>query len=112
MHELSVAQSMMELVLEKAALNRAERVKRIDVTVGNLSGVVADSLLFCFDAIKAGTIAGGAELAIEEVSATAHCPACGADFTVGPYEFFCGKCGGPITPVGGDELFVRSIEVE
>jgi hydrogenase nickel incorporation protein HypA/HybF len=112
MHELAVAQSMMELVLEKAAHNGASQIKRIDLIVGNLSGVVPDALLFAFDALKNGTIAAGAELAVEETKAMAHCNACGADFEAGQYDFFCQKCGEPVTLKGGDELFVKSIEIE
>jgi hydrogenase nickel incorporation protein HypA/HybF len=112
MHEMSVAQSMMELVFDNAALNNAKKITRVDLVVGNLSGVAPDSLAFCFDALKNGTIAGDAVLAIEEVSATAHCAECGGDFKVGAYEFNCPKCGGPIIPTGGKELSVRSIEIE
>ncbi|MBI3794978.1 MAG: hydrogenase maturation nickel metallochaperone HypA [Nitrospinae bacterium] len=109
---MAVAQSMMDLVFENASANGAKKITRIDVAVGNLSGVAADSLSFCFDALKSGTIADGALLAIDEIIATAKCPACAEEFRVGPHDFLCAKCGGPISPNGGRELSVKSIEVE
>ncbi len=112
MHEMSIALSMMELVSENARMNGAKKISRINVVVGNRSGVSADSLRFCFDALKEDTIAGRAELSIEETTATARCAACDGDVVLGPYEFACPVCGGPVAAKGGEELSVRSIEIE
>lgn len=112
MHELSVAESMMDLVLENARENEAARVTKVTIVVGNLAGIVTDSLRFCFDAIKKDTMAEGAELLIEEVVATARCPECEKDFTVGQYDFACPRCQGVIIPSGGKELYLKNLEVE
>lgn len=112
MHELSIAESMMNVVLESAGANNASKVTRITIVVGNLSGVIPDSLLFCFDAVKNGTIANGAELVIEESYAKSHCHNCKNDFTVGRYDFACPNCGEIIFPLGGNDLYIKDIEVE
>lgn len=112
MHEMSVALSMMELVSENARVNNAKKISRINVVVGNRSGVVADSLRFYFDALKEDTIAGSAELSIEETTATARCAACDRVVELGQYDFTCPVCGGAVAANGGDELSVRSIEIE
>jgi hydrogenase nickel incorporation protein HypA/HybF len=112
MHEMSVAESMMELVFESAASNRANRITRVEIVVGDLSGVAPDSLMFCFDALKSGTIAQDAVLVVEKIRSTAHCFSCADDFYAEPDEYFCRKCGGPVAKTGGTELSVRSIEIE
>jgi hydrogenase nickel incorporation protein HypA/HybF len=112
MHEMSIALSMMDLVSENARMNNAKKISRINVVVGNRSGVSADSLRFCFDALKEDTIAGSAELVIEETTATARCTACISDVELGQYDFACPVCGGPVAAKGGEELSVRSIEIE
>ncbi len=112
MHELSVAQSMMAVALENAAANNAKKILRIELVVGNMSGVSVDALRFAFDAVKADTIAGNAALVIQETAAAAHCAACGANFEAGQYDFFCPACGAPVLPKGGDELYVKELEIE
>jgi hydrogenase nickel incorporation protein HypA/HybF len=112
MHELSVAQSMMSVALENAAANNAVKISRIELVVGGLSGVTPDSLLFCFQALREGTIAENAELVITVTAAIAHCAVCNSDFEVGMYDFFCPRCQNPVIPKGGDELFVKDIDIE
>lgn len=112
MHELAVAQSMMTVALENAAANNAKKIIRIGLVVGKMSGVSVDALRFAFDAVKADTIASGAELAIEETSADARCGACEKSFEAGQYNFFCPACGAPVFPKGGDELYVKELEIE
>ena len=112
MHELSVAESMVTVALENAAANHAKRIVRIGLVVGNMSGVSLDALRFAFDAVKADTIADGAELVIEETAAEAHCGACGTSFQAGQYDFRCPSCGAPVVPTGGDELYVKELEIE
>lgn len=109
---MSVAESMMELVFENAALNRAKRITRVEIVVGELSGVASDSLIFCFDALKSGTIARDAVLVVENIRATARCAACEQEFFAEPDEYFCRSCGCPVVKTGGMELSVRSIEIE
>ncbi len=112
MHELSVAQSMMTVALDNAAANNAKKIIRIGLVVGKMSGVSVDALRFAFDAVKADTIASGAELVIEETAADARCGACGNGFEAGQYDFQCPSCGAPVFPKGGDELYVKELEIE
>ena len=112
MHELSIAESIIDIVLDNAKSNDAKKVIKVTVVVGNCSGVVAESLRFCFDVIKKETVADDAELVITEVSASAHCETCGGDFKVGQYDYVCPKCGDIIMPMGGKELHISDMEVE
>ena len=103
---------MMALALENAAANNAKKILRIELVVGTMSGVSVDALRFAFDAVKADTIAGNAELVIRETAANANCTACGTNFEAGQYDFCCPNCGAPVFPKGGDELYVKELEIE
>ncbi len=49
MHELSITQSILSIVLEQAKTAKASKISEIDLTIGELSGVVDESVQFCFD---------------------------------------------------------------
>ena len=102
----------MSLVRQSAETNDAKKVIRITIAVGRLSGVVPESLAYCFNTIKEGSVAHDAELVIREIPATANCTDCGANLEVGPYDFTCPECGGIIIPSGGRELYLEELEVE
>lgn len=103
---------MMTVALENAAANSAKKILRIELVVGKMSGVSPDALRFAFDALKEDTIASGAALVIEETAAEARCGACGTNFEAGQYDFHCPSCGAPVFPRGGDELYVKELEIE
>ena len=113
MHELSIAQSLIELVSDHAAREGASRVRAVHLRLGELSGF-RRALYFCFDAVSRGTPCEGAELAIEDVPLTVHCAGCDAVKTPrARYNFRCPTCGMP-TPkvVTGREMQVTAIELD
>lgn len=113
MHELSVTQSMLDIALAHAQRAGASRIRRIDVVVGELSGIVGESVQFYFDFLSKDTPAEGAVLAFRHVPAQFRCQACGATYRAEGSDWACPTCG-QLQPevAGGRELFVESIEVE
>lgn len=113
MHELSVARTLVELVADHAAREGAERVRRVRVRLGELSGF-RRALCFCFDAVARGSACEGAELIIDDVPLRLHCRHCGA--TGRPrarYVFRCSTCGMPASEVvSGREMQITAIELE
>ena len=112
MHELSIAQSLIELVSDHAAREGADRVRTVHVRLGELS-CFRRALYFCFDRVAMGTACEGARLAIEEVPLTVHCEYCDEVKRPGArYTFRCPTCGMP-TPkvVTGREMQVTGIEL-
>ena len=108
MHELAIAQSVVDAVCDHAA---GRAVYRVTVEVGVLTAVVPDALRFAFDIAAEGTVADGAILDIRCVPGAAHCRACGADFTVSELLLLC-PCGSADVAIGaGRELRIRSMEV-
>lgn len=113
MHELAITQSMFDLVLDQSSRAGAEKVSRINLVIGEMTGVVGDCVQFYFDFISRGTPAEGAALSVETVPLKARCRACGKDFEPEEFDWACPSCEGNGTEiVAGRELFVESIEVE
>ena len=112
MHEMSLTESIVEIAVETAHKEGAEKVTRIVVEVGQLSHVEPEALEFCFAAVARGTLAEGARLDIQRVPGQGFCPDCGK--TVGLAERFdaCPECGGfRVQMTAGDELRVREMEI-
>jgi hydrogenase nickel incorporation protein HypA/HybF len=113
MHELSITQSMLNLVLDRAEKAKAKKVGKINLVIGGMTGVVGECVQFYFDFLRRGTIAEGAALTIKAVSTQARCRDCGKLFEPAEFDWTCPNCrGNNIEIVSGKELFVESIEVE
>jgi hydrogenase nickel incorporation protein HypA/HybF len=114
MHELGIALNIMEIAQESLPpeMPRAA-IKRINVRAGRLSGVVADSLRFCFEAARRDTRFEETELVIEEIPVTVQCDGCHRTWQAEEPVFRCAECGGgSVSILTGRELEIVSIEVE
>ena len=67
MHELSIAQSISEIAKSELRARPLSVLRRIGLRIGGLSGVHAESLQFCFEAIIKGTELEGCTLVIEHL---------------------------------------------
>ncbi|MGH7343021.1 MAG: hydrogenase maturation nickel metallochaperone HypA [Candidatus Rokuibacteriota bacterium] len=119
MHELSVAQAIVESLAGHEALAGGARVHAVTVRVGALSGVVPAALRFAWGPATEGTFAAGSRLDLEEVALAAWCPSCRAERELPGWphrswpRLACPACGAP-TPdvVRGRELEILAMEVE
>lgn len=113
MHEQALTEKILRLVLAEAEAHHASRITKIRITVGELSGVVPESVDFYYQLIARGTIAGDAKLEFHPAPAVLHCIHCKMDFPKPPGDFRCPHCGnlGRLTGIG-QECTVESIEVE
>jgi len=113
MHEMSIAESLLNIVLQESRSHQASRVVAVALKVGELSSVVPESLRFCFELISQGTIVEGAELRVERVPVACRCEECGAEFTVEHLLFICPSCESRrVAILSGRELTIESLEVE
>ncbi len=112
-HELAIAQSLLEIVEQEALPYGGARVRRIRLRIGRLSAVVPEALRFAFDAISRGGIAEGASLEIEEVPLRIRCHQCEEVFMMEDPFMACPGCAGlDVEMVSGRELEIRSMELE
>ncbi|OEV10723.1 hydrogenase nickel incorporation protein HypA/HybF [Streptomyces sp. Amel2xB2] len=111
MHEMSVAVAMVEQVTEAPAGDGHAKVSAVVLRLGELAGVVADSLRFCFSLACAGTVLEGAELLIDHVPGRARCAPCGAEWATGmPPQLCCPQCeGGRAELLAGREMQIVAL---
>jgi len=113
MHELGIAQHLLDLTLRHAQEAGAVRVVRLNLVIGEFSSVVDDSLQFYWEMIAKGTIAEQAELRFERVPGRLRCTTCGHEFYFADYAGQCPACGGEQARVAdGDQFKLESIEIE
>jgi len=112
MHEMSLAENMLELVIETARREQAQRVRRIILDIGTLAAVEADALSFCFDAVARGTVAEGAILEIIVIDAAGHCQDCGEGQAIAAFGEACRRCGSyRLEATTGTGMQVREIDI-
>ncbi|MYR44572.1 hydrogenase maturation nickel metallochaperone HypA [Streptomyces sp. SID5910] len=111
MHEMSVALAVVDQVAEAAQARSARGVRRVCLDVGELAGVVSDSLTFCFGLACAGTVLEGAELVARTVPGRASCAPCGRTWDTGmPPDLLCAGCRGAATELlAGRELRITEV---
>lgn len=108
MHELSITQSVVDAVCERAA---GRPVHSIKVQVGALTAVVPEAMRFCFDLVVEGTVAQGARLDIDMRPGALHCRSCGADAVLADAIALCPCGSADVDVVAGRELRIVSMEV-
>lgn len=128
MHELSLAQSLIDQLLDLVREHRAERVNRVVVILGPFSGIVRDSFEFGFDCLKQSHQATDqAVLVLETSDPEYHCLDC-AKVAIIPFPQQderlemalchqaakkCPWCGSNrLSPQGGTELLLNQLEME
>lgn len=107
MHELAITESLVAAVLEQIDGD----IKAVTVVIGRLSGVVPDSVRFCFDVCTRGTRLEGAALEILEPAGRVTCRVCGVDGEITDGIELCGCGSADLDVVGGRELSIKHVEV-
>jgi hydrogenase nickel insertion protein HypA len=110
MHETGIAWEILQTARNEAEA-RSATLAAVGVRVGVMSGVVAASLEFAFDALKSEAGAPEATLTIENVGLEAHCPGCNTICRPEPdLVLWCPSCGSPLHVCAGEELELAWIE--
>ena len=113
MHELSIAQSVLEAVRAEAERRPGARVCKVGLRVGELAGLDPEALRFGLEVLVRETDLEGLQLEIEHCPRRQRCPQCGNEFIARDYEITCPGCGAARTEcMGGDELEIAYLEIE
>ena len=113
MHEMSIAQSLLEIIKEEMAKNDAKVLRSVRLHIGQLTAIVPDSLSFCFEIMTNGTELEGAKLLMEIIPLMGYCNGCKKEFEIENYAFACPFCQcTDIITISGDELSIVEMEVE
>lgn len=112
MHEVGLMESALEIALKHGEANHADRIIRITMRIGKLSGVEPEALAFAFEALKQDTLADRAVLDIETVPIRLVCQDCGDEYSPDGYRYECPRCAGKRTKIlAGREMDVVSVEL-
>jgi hydrogenase nickel incorporation protein HypA/HybF len=111
MHEYSIVQALMAQVEREAAKVGATRVARVQLEIGELSGVEIDLLRTAFETFSERTICADARLDIELIPARWNCPECRHLFEAGA-RLQCHECERPARLTRGDEIVLQRLEME
>lgn len=109
MHEVGITQEVIEAV---AARVDGARVTRLVLEVGRVSGLLPDTIRFCFDLCAEGTPLEGASLEIVEPPGVARCRACNRTVQLDSVLGYCACGSTDLDWLSGNELKVIRIDVD
>lgn len=109
MHEFGIMQEMLATVLAHA---QGRKVRRVVLEIGALACVVPEALRFGFEACTPGTLAEGAELAIQPRPGRGRCRTCGAEIPLETPATLCVCGSASIEWLSGQELRIIEMEVD
>ncbi|HUO79004.1 MAG TPA: hydrogenase maturation nickel metallochaperone HypA [Steroidobacteraceae bacterium] len=112
MHEMSLMESVREIVDEAASACGGARVAVVRLQIGALAAVDPEALRFAFDVVMRGGPAAAATLEIESAAGAAWCWDCAQTVALGAGEVACPGCGGHRLEItAGTEMRVREIDL-
>jgi len=113
MHELSVTENIIKICSEEAVKNNAKVVKEIRILVGDLTGLIPDSISYYFSIASKGSIVEGAKLKITKVPLKILCNECKSTSVVNRGIFTCPICDSSnFKLLNGNEFQIESMEVD
>ena len=113
MHEYGITQSIVKIACEEAEKHGANKITEIRLKVGELSGLVPESIQNYFDIISDGTLAYGAKIVVEKLPIRFKCKVCDTESGVKNGEHVCPACSSKdISIIAGHEYMIDSMEVE
>ncbi len=117
MHEMSIAQNLIQIIDEEMQKHEVHKLNKVKVVHGQLSHIVPEALETAFEVLTQGTRMQGAAIALEEKPLRAKCRECGREFSPEGDDLMIMTCPYCQTEFGheilsGKELFIEEIEAE
>ena len=113
MHEMGIANSVIDAVRVEAAKYPGSRPRKVGVRIGELTAIDASALQFCFETLLRETDLESLELAIETCPRRHRCLNCATEFDIKEYEFHCPQCGELRSEcISGDQLQLAYLEMD
>jgi hydrogenase nickel incorporation protein HypA/HybF len=112
LHELSLCESLLEIIEEQANVYNYRRVRTVWLEVGRFAGVECDALRFSFDVVMCESLAEGAKLNIIDIPGRGWCFDCGEEVSLAERFELCPRCHGPVQVTDGQEFRIKELEVE
>ncbi|MCE7913875.1 MAG: hydrogenase maturation nickel metallochaperone HypA [Nitrosomonas sp. PRO4] len=112
MHEMSLAENIVQLIEEAACQQSFTLVKTVWLEIGQLACVEQASLRFYFEVLTQNSIACQAKLEIIEIAGQALCSQCQVKIPIASYHEACPYCSGcNLQITAGDCMRIKELEV-
>lgn len=113
MHELSLTESILNIVLKEVKHARSKKIKEIGIVIGQMSSFVPDCIEYYFGFLSKGTTAEGAKLKFNIIKPSIICRHCDQEMEINDPFMICPVCGNADTKlITGRECYVEYIEVD
>jgi len=113
MHELSLAENILQQIEDAAITQRFSRVKTVWLEIGELACVEQEALRFFFTVVTEDSIVRQAKLEIIDIAGRAVCDDCHRAILIAALHQACPHCGSYAMQITqGDEMRIRELEVE
>ncbi len=92
MHEMSVAQSILDTILEQSAKLDGARPVCAKISCGQFNALNDEAMQFAFEAAADGTVCSAMRLQIKHIPLRGKCKDCGEVFEFDVYHPHCSAC--------------------
>ncbi|MEX1139202.1 MAG: hydrogenase maturation nickel metallochaperone HypA [Bacteroidota bacterium] len=112
MHELSVARNLVELIQREIRSGELPFVRTVSIRIGDLAGIVPESLEFCYKVVTDESPLAGSHLCFERIPFVVYCDHCRRSSHNPDGSMFCSHCSNAASSiVMGNELELTNIDV-
>ncbi|MDR2118322.1 MAG: hydrogenase maturation nickel metallochaperone HypA [Tannerellaceae bacterium] len=112
MHELSIAQHIVELAEEQARRHQASVIEEIEIEIGRMAGVEPNTFCFALASAVKHSMLEHARIVRHDIDGEGICADCGDCFKVEALFDPCPRCGSyAVRLTKGKELRVKSIVI-
>lgn len=113
MHELSIAQSIIELAEDQARQHGANVIEEVELEIGKLAGVEIETLNIALDSARKGTMMENARIVNLYPRGEGYCLDCEKTFECDNLFPSCPQCGSnSVMLTKGKEMRIKSIVVK
>ena len=120
MHELSIAQNILDIIDETFSKdtsfkhkNKYKKLHEVKIQIGELIAIVPESLQFYYDCLIENTPYNNSKLMIEILPVHLRCRNCKYQFSTKEYFFICPQCqSSDLEIIQGNELKIVYLEVD
>lgn len=113
MHEMSIAQSIVELAEQQARERHSPAVEEVELEIGRLAGVELQTLDFALESAIKGTMLEQARIVRHIIDGEGACMDCNQVFQLEALFSSCPHCGSWCIKIcKGKELRIKSIVIK
>lgn len=113
MHEYSIVQTLMEQVETLAKENSSDKVTKVVVKIGKMSGVEPHLLQIAFDTFKEKSVCERALFEINIQPLVILCKSCSTQSELKVIHYCCPHCKSiDVEVVDGEDMYLMSVEME